>query len=100
MPAPFALLQARVNRVTAKRLANAFAFLPGALDPVPVLFEEPGGAPFDTEVDATSPECWGESPELVALERDDELTIEGRAFKVTRPEPDGFGGVRLVLEEV
>lgn len=81
------------------RLANAFAVLPGVDHAVPVLFEEPGNAAFDTEVDASSPECWGEAPELVALERDDEFAIEGRAFKVVRSESDGFGGVRLVLEE-
>jgi Phage Head-Tail Attachment len=62
-----------------------------------VLFDNPYAAPFGVQVDADAPACQGATADLVGLQRDDAITVDGRAFEVARVEADGTGVTNLVL---
>jgi hypothetical protein len=62
-----------------------------------VLFDHPYAAPFGVQVDADAPACQGATADLAGLQRDDAITVDGRAFEVVRAEVDGTGVTNLVL---
>lgn len=94
--APFAAHEQRVNRAVLGRLANAVAVVQGG-EPFGVLFQQPYSDAFGGQIDSASPACEGPAEQLGALQRDDAITINGTAYRVTTAEPDGTGMVRLVL---
>ncbi len=95
MQPAFAPLQQQANATVMAVLANAVAAIGGRS--VPVIFEQPYAAPFDTQVDSAEPECTGASADLAGVGRGDPITIGSAAFRVERAEPDGTGLTRLVL---
>ncbi len=93
--APFAALEARVNRAVQSRLANATATYQGSM-PFGVLFERTAADPFSGAVDAaemTVAYCVANTP---GIQEGSELVIDGAAYTVTgQVQPDVGGWVVL-----
>lgn len=64
---------------------------------VRVIFEQPFADPFGPAVDATQPQCWAPSDTVAQVRQGTNVTIDARAYRVDRVEPDGTGISRLVL---
>lgn len=93
--APFAALEARVNRAVQQRLANAVAVYQGG-EPFGVLFDRAASDPFGGAVDAaalTVAYCVANTP---GIQEGSELLIDGAAHTVTgQVQPDAGGWVVL-----
>lgn len=92
----FAALESRANQTVIDRLSNAVATIGG--EQVPVIFDTPYMDSFDDQVDACDPECTGASAALAGVVRGDLIRVDGKAYRVHRPEPDGTGLTRLLLQ--
>ncbi len=93
--APFAALEARVNRAVQSRLANAVAVYQGG-EPFGVLFERTAADPFSGAVDTADLSvayCVANTP---GIQEGSELVINGVAHTVTgQVQPDAGGWVVL-----
>ena len=98
--APFAALEARVNRSVADRLSNVFVTysLAGAAYIFGALLNQSGDDPFDGAVDATARSLTFDSVNTPALAKGSELVIDGITYVVSSGvQPDASGWVNLTV---
>ena len=76
---------------------NASFTVEGVPKTARVIFDRPYAAPFGMQADAESPSCQGATADLAGLQRDDAITVDGKAFEIDRAEADGTGVTNLVL---
>lgn len=96
--APFAALEARVNRTVQQRLANAIAIYQGGT-PFGVLFDRVGADPMGAgEFDAASHSCSFCIANAPGLCEGAELEIDGIAYRVAGGvQPDAGGWVSVSI---
>ena len=95
--APFAAIEARVNRVVFERLSNAIAAADGGQQ-FGVLFERPYADPFGPGVvDAEQFQCTAPLASVQGLHQGHALTVGGVRYRIERIEPDGTGAALVIL---
>lgn len=95
--APFAELEARVNRAVFQRLANAVAVVDGG-QPFGVIFDREYATPFGAGVvDAAQSLATAPAAAVAGLTPGSVLSVGGTRYCVERIEPDGEGAVRIIL---
>lgn len=87
----FAMLEARVNRAAIAKLANATAVIPGAADPVPVIFdaEYKAGMVGVVGMGAASPQMTLAADAVPDDFVGTHITVNGAAWLVAEVQPDG-----------
>lgn len=96
MPAPFAALEARLNRAVGSRLPNAEAVYQGGL-PFGVIFDT-NAATWEEGVESVGPQAAFLLSLAPGLKQDHTLTIGGTPYKVTgglKPDSSGWATVQL-----
>lgn len=96
MPAPFAALEARINRAVGRRLPNAEAAHQGG-EPFGVIFDT-NAVRWEEGVESVGPEAAFDLSQAPGLKSGHELTINGAVYKVTGGlSPDSSGWVTVQL---